>query len=162
MHPFLHFSRAKDVLSYVKYLQSPLQREGFCGSPGKQSSQIEILCVTILLVFSQFLWNLKFLFLGSHLKMSLILLQITSYIYSAPLKSVKKNVIWLEISWYKIFVHWKLQLLNFLVACEQQTYFRLSFLSFGGREATDGNTPAVRRLISWWIPMGLVLYFFFR
>ena len=37
------------------------------------------------------------------------------------------------------------------VACEQQTYFRLSLLSlrkltFGGREGTTGNTSAVHRL----------------
>ena len=30
------------------------------------------------------------------------------------------------------------------LACEQQTYFRWSL--FGGREATTGNTSAVRRL----------------
>ena len=39
-----------------------------------------------------------------------------------------------------------------LLACEQQTYFRLSLLSlplfFGGAEATPGNTSAVRRLLS--------------
>ena len=31
------------------------------------------------------------------------------------MKSVKKNVMWLKIFWYKIFVHWKLKLLNFLM-----------------------------------------------
>ena len=37
------------------------------------------------------------------------------------------------------------------LACEQHTYFRSSFLSppqkLGGREATTGNTSAVRRLV---------------
>ena len=32
------------------------------------------------------------------------------------------------------------------IACEPQTYFRSSLLSLGGREATTGNTSAVRRL----------------
>ena len=32
-------------------------------------------------------------------------------------------------------------------ACERQTYFLSSLLSFGGREATTGNTSAVRRLV---------------
>ena len=76
-------------------------------------SRNEILRMTILPVFSQFLWNLKFIFRGSHRKLSLMLLQITNYIYSPWAKSVKKNVI--KIFWYKVFVHWKLKLLNFLM-----------------------------------------------
>ena len=32
-----------------------------------------------------------------------------------PLKSVKKNAIWLKIFLYKVFVHWKLKSLNFLM-----------------------------------------------
>ena len=36
----------------------------------------------ILPVFSQFLWNLTFIFSASHEKVSLVLLQITNYIYS--------------------------------------------------------------------------------
>ena len=35
---------------------------------------------------------------------------------------------------------------TFNVACEQQTHFRSSLLSLGGREATTGNASAVRRL----------------
>ena len=30
-------------------------------------------------------------------------------------KNVKKNAIFLKLFWYKVFVHWKLKLLNFLV-----------------------------------------------
>ena len=70
--------------------------------------------MTILRVFSQFLWNLKFIFSGSRKKLSLVLLQISYYIYS-PLKNVKKNIVWLKIFWCKGFVHWKLKLLNFLL-----------------------------------------------
>ena len=35
--------------------------------------------------------------------------------YEIWTKSVKKNVIWLKIFFYKVFVHWKLKLLNFLI-----------------------------------------------
>ena len=41
------------------------------------------------------------------------------------------------------------------VACEQQKYFRASLLPLrkieGGREATTGNTSAVRRLTTQWL-----------
>ena len=39
-----------------------------------QMSLIEILYMTILPVISQFLWNVKFIFSGSHKKLSLVLL----------------------------------------------------------------------------------------
>ena len=38
--------------------------------------------------------------------------QITSF---KPLKNVKKNAIFFKLFWYKVFVAWKLKLLNFLV-----------------------------------------------
>ena len=48
-----------------------------------QISQNETLRMTILPLFSQFLWNLKFIFSGSHKKLFfLALLQLTDYIYS--------------------------------------------------------------------------------
>ena len=58
--------------------------------PRKQTSKAsnftkwknEILRMTILPVFSQFLWNLIYIFSGSHKKLSLVLLQITNYMYS--------------------------------------------------------------------------------
>ena len=31
------------------------------------------------------------------------------------MKNVKKNVIWFTLFWYKVFVHWKLKLLAFLM-----------------------------------------------
>ena len=31
------------------------------------------------------------------------------------MKNVKKNAIFFKLFWYKVFVHWKLKLLNFLV-----------------------------------------------
>ena len=80
-----------------------------------QMSQNEILCITILPVFSQFLWSLKFIFSGSRNKLSLVLLQIANYIYSPCMKSVKKNEVWLKIFCYKDFVHWELKLLSFLM-----------------------------------------------
>ena len=63
----------------------------------------------IALVFVQFLWSLKSIFSGSNKKLSLVFLQVTNYIYS-PWKKVKKNVKWLNLFWYKIFVQWKLKL----------------------------------------------------
>ena len=68
----------------------------------------------ILLVFSQFFWNLTFIFSGPYKKFSLVVLQITNYIYS-PWKNVKNIAIFFKLFWYKVFVHWKLKLLNFLV-----------------------------------------------
>ena len=48
-------------------------------------------------MFSHFLWNKNLFSRASVLKLSLVLLQITNYIY---------------IFWYKGFVHWELKLLN--------------------------------------------------
>ena len=67
----------------------------------------------ILFVFSQFLWNLTFIFSNSYNKFSLVLLQMTNYIFS-PWKNVKKNALFFKLFWYKVLVHWKLKLLNFL------------------------------------------------
>ena len=67
----------------------------------------------ILFVFSQFLWNLTFIFSDSYNKFSLVLLQMTNYIFS-PWKNVKKNALFFKLFWYKVLVHWKLKLLNFL------------------------------------------------
>ena len=55
-----------------------------------QISQNEILHMMILPVFSQFLWNLKFIFSGFHKELSLALLQMTNYVYS-PWKVYKKS-----------------------------------------------------------------------
>ena len=68
----------------------------------------------ILLVFSQFLRNLTFISSDSHEKFSLVLLQMTNYIFS-PWKMQKKNAMCFKLFWYKVFVHWILRLLNFLV-----------------------------------------------
>ena len=71
--------------------------------------------VRILTAFSRFLWNLTFIFSGSHNKFSLVLLQITIST-STALKNVKKKIaIFFKLFWYKVFVHWKLKLLSFLV-----------------------------------------------
>ena len=64
----------------------------------------------ILAVKSQFLWNLTFIFLD------LFFGVITDdLLHLKPLKNVKKNAIFFKLFWYKVFVHWKLKLLNFLV-----------------------------------------------
>ena len=46
---------------------------------------------------------------------SIILHSCLHFSRAINLKSVRKNAIWLKIFWYKVFVHWKLKLLNFLV-----------------------------------------------
>ena len=40
--------------------------------------------------------------------------RLISYIYS-PWKNVKKSAVLFKLFWYKVFVHWKLKLLNFLM-----------------------------------------------
>ena len=44
----------------------------------------------------------------------MVLLQIINYIYS-PWKNVKKNAVLFKLFSYKVFVHWRLKLLNFLM-----------------------------------------------
>ena len=56
------------------------------------------------------MWNLKFVFTGSHKKFSLMLLQITNYIYS-PWK-IRKRMQYLKLFCYKV---WILKLINFLM-----------------------------------------------
>ena len=45
---------------------------------------------------------------------SLVLLQITN-IVSIALEKCKENVILFKLFWYKVFVHWKLKLLKFMM-----------------------------------------------
>ena len=53
---------------------------------------------------------------GLRKKFSLMLLRITNYCTSIGLEMCKKkNAIWLKIFWYKVFVHWKWKLLDFLM-----------------------------------------------
>ena len=66
----------------------------------------------ILPVFSQFLWTLTFISSGFLEKFSMVLLQITNDIYS-PWKKKLKNPILFKLFWYKVFVYWRLKLLNF-------------------------------------------------
>ena len=37
------------------------------------------------------------------------------YLYLKLLENAKKNVVYLKLFWYKVFVHWKLKLLDFLL-----------------------------------------------
>ena len=62
-----------------------------------QISQNYILHIKFLIIFScmfsQFLWNLTFIFLDSHEKFSLLLLQITTYIFSPWKMENKCNIL---------------------------------------------------------------------
>ena len=67
------------------------------------------------------LWNLTFIFSGSHTKYCRWL------ITSLALENVKKNAILYKLFWYKVFVHWKLKLLNFLVNSALIIFSSISF-----------------------------------
>ena len=88
LHSFLRFSRAIkkiNVQSYKTYHNSKEQVLMGARENKLEKLQIslnEILCMMILPVFPQFLWNLKFIFSGFHEKLPLVLLKITNYIYS--------------------------------------------------------------------------------
>ena len=78
LHSFLHFLRAIDVITPKKITY---------GSPRKRMSNFTKLHLLreifrILSVFSQLLWKLTFIISDSHDKFSLVLLQITNYIFS--------------------------------------------------------------------------------
>ena len=45
-----------------------------------------------------------------------------------PLKNVKKNSIFFKLFWYKVFVHWKLKLLNFLVDFVLTTFVTIAMI----------------------------------
>ena len=64
------------------------------------------------------LWNLRLLkfnvFSGSHKNLFVGVIS-NNLLHLWPLKSVKKNAICLKICWYRVFVHWKWKLLNFLM-----------------------------------------------
>ena len=55
-----------------------------------------------------------------------------------PLKNVKKNAIFFKLFWYKVFVLWKLKLLNFLMDSVLNIDFPVV--------RTDGRTVGVRLL----------------
>ena len=71
---------------------------------------LKISCVRCTVI----LWNLTFTFSGSHKKFSLVLLQMTN-ITSLASENVKKNAICFKLFWFKVFVDWKLKLLNYQV-----------------------------------------------
>ena len=82
-----------------------------------KAKKSKMLAETLHMKFSEFylcLWNLTFIFSNSYNKFSLVLLQVTNYIFS-PWKNVKKNALFFKLFWYKVLVHWKLKLLNLLV-----------------------------------------------
>ena len=46
------------------------------------------------------------------------------------MKKVKKNAILFKLFWYKVFVQWKLKLLDFLMDSVLILIFRLAYASF--------------------------------
>ena len=106
MHSFLHFSRAKDV---IKHLIGTWENE-------HQISQN----YTLHIKFSEFYrvftilmkFDIRFLGLPQEIFFGVIT---DDYLHLESLKNVKTNAIFFKSFWYKVFVHWKLKLLNFLV-----------------------------------------------
>ena len=102
------------------------------------------------------LWNSTIVFSGCHKKFSLVLLQITSYIYS--LKNLKKNAICFKLFWYKVFVLWKLIFLMDFVLKEQllvlSSTWRLFHLKFLD---SSRNNKTATILVSQTNPVGVEL-----
>ena len=79
------------------------------------------------------LWNLRLLkfnvFSGSHKNLFVGVIS-NNLLHLWPLKSVKKNAICLKICWYRVFVHWKWKLFNFLMDLVlKRTYSYVAFSS---------------------------------
>ena len=79
------------------------------------------------------LWNLRLLkfnvFSGSHKNLFVGVIS-NNLLHLRPLKSVKKNAICLKICWYRVFVHWKWKLFNFLMDLVlKRTYSYVAFSS---------------------------------
>ena len=68
----------------------------------------EVTCVL------QFLWNLTYIFLGSHWEIVFGVIT-DNKLYLYPLKNVKRNAVFFKLFWYKVFVLWKLKFFNFLM-----------------------------------------------
>ena len=59
-----------------------------------------------------------------------------------PLKNVKKNAILFKLFWYKVFVHWKLKLLNFLVD-SALNFKNLAITTFSPKLVVDRTTATM-------------------
>ena len=102
-------------------------------------------------MFSQFLWNLAFIFSDSPEKFSLVLLQILSYLFR-PWKMFKKNAIIFKLFWYKVFVHWELKLLNFLMDSVLKallTIWKFCFLTRGENRSARRKTSRSKGAKQW-------------
>ena len=96
------------------------------------------------------MWNFTFIFLDFQEKFSLVLLQIIYY------KNVKKNAIFFKSFWYKVFVHWKLKLFNFLVDSVNHPIVQPAWLNNSGyyarmwrRKRLDGQAPCAKLPSLW-------------
>ena len=92
------------------------------------------LCFTILVKFDIY-------FLGLPLEEVFGVKNITdNLLYLWPLKNLKESAILVKLFWYKVFVHWKLKILNFLMD------FVLNLLQFLGLlvTATRGLASQVK------------------
>ena len=113
LRSFSRFSRAKDVISQI----CNNTKENFWSESAKMNVKFIVKNTGKILKISCVRCNfVKFeihFFRLHDKKLSLVLLQITIYIISSW--KMWKNAICFKLFRYKIFVHWKLKLLNFLV-----------------------------------------------
>ena len=133
---FEGYKKLYEITPKKRFLLEP-DKTNFTKLQKLQISQNEILCLIVIFtcVFSNPA-KFEFIFLGSHKKLSLVLLQITNnYIYN-PWKVQKRMQYGLKIIfWDKIFVHWKLKLLNFLM-----DFILICWIPFNGKALISALT----------------------
>ena len=96
----------------------------------------------ILTVFSQFLWNLTIILSDFHEECSLVLMQKTNYIFSIWKTKKKECNIFFKLFWYKVFVHLKFKLLNFLVD-SVLSWISSPFAWIGPNKTNNKNSSAI-------------------
>ena len=96
----------------------------------------------ILTVFSQFLWNLTIILSDFNEECSLVLMQKTNYIFSIWKTKKKECNIFFKLFWYKVFVHLKFKLLNFLVD-SVLSWISSPFAWIGPNKTNNKNSSAI-------------------
>ena len=126
LHSFLHFLRAINVISYMKY--SVTAKKRFLWELKKtnfKSFKFHKMKSYAWWFYPCFLnsceiWNL-------FSKVSIRNCLWRYYRWLSPWKVYKKKVIWPKIFWYKVFISWKLKLLSFVVDSVLIIYTRFFF-----------------------------------
>ena len=137
MHSFIHFSRTKDVISHLQWHQKI-----FLMGVQENEYQISQNCI-LQLKFSVFypcfhnsceIWHS----FSQPPMRNFLCCYYGWLIPSLGHENVQKNATFFKLFWYKVFVHWELKLLNFLMDSILRQF------PFGDHFITCHN------LISWW------------